>query len=65
MQELGQQGIAPPLYCTFNNGYCYKFIEGSALTVENVSKPSIFTIIAKRMAKLHSIKLSDHFLKKS
>ena len=63
MQELGQQGIAPSLYCTFNNGYCYKFIEGSVLTVENVSKPSIFTIIAKRMAKLHSMKLSDHFLK--
>ena len=63
MQELGLQGIAPSLYCTFNNGYCYKFIEGSVLTVENVSKPSISTIIAKRMAQLHTMKLSDHFLK--
>ena len=63
MQELGKQGIAPPLYCTFNNGYCYKFIEGSVLTVENISKPNISSIVAKKMAKLHSIKLSDHFLK--
>jgi len=63
MQELSQHGIAPPLYCTFNNGYCYKYIEGRVLEVEDMPKPAIYTLIAKKMAQLHSIKLSDHFLK--
>lgn len=63
MQELALHGIASPLYCTFNNGYCYKFIEGSVLTIDNVSNPHVSSLIAKKMAKLHSLKLSDHFLK--
>jgi len=63
VQELSQHNIVPPLYCTFNNGYCYKFIEGRVLEVNDMAKPEMQSLIAKRMAQLHSIKLSDHFLK--
>ncbi|XP_067914996.1 ethanolamine kinase 1 isoform X2 [Heterodontus francisci] len=39
---LHAHGCAPQLYCTFQNGLCYKFMEGSALDPEHVRNPSIF-----------------------
>lgn len=33
---------APRLYCTFNNGLCYEFLEGMALEPEHIRSPAIF-----------------------
>lgn len=33
---------APRLYCTFNNGLCYEFLEGTALEPEHIRNPAIF-----------------------
>ncbi|KAL6459573.1 hypothetical protein MHYP_G00313320 [Metynnis hypsauchen] len=46
---------APRLYCTFNNGLCYEFLEGMALEPEHIRSPSIFRLIARQLAKYHAI----------
>lgn len=39
---LQAHGCAPQLYCTFNNGLCYEFIQGEALDPQHVCNPAIF-----------------------
>ncbi|XP_076861535.1 ethanolamine kinase 1 [Brachyhypopomus gauderio] len=46
---------APRLYCTFNNGLCYEFLEGMTLETEHIRSPSIFRLIARQLAKYHAI----------
>ncbi|XP_062851721.1 ethanolamine kinase 1 [Trichomycterus rosablanca] len=46
---------APRLYCTFNNGLCYEFLEGMALEPEHIRNPAIFRLIARQLAKYHVI----------
>ncbi|XP_072418387.1 ethanolamine kinase 1 isoform X1 [Chiloscyllium punctatum] len=54
-QVLHAHGCAPQLYCTFQNGLCYTFIEGNALDPEHVRNPFIFRLITRQLAKIHSI----------
>lgn len=61
--ELAANNLAPPVYCTFNNGYCYKYIEGRVVVVDDMKNKIITKEIACKMAAIHSVKLSDHFLK--
>ncbi|XP_056091795.1 ethanolamine kinase 1 isoform X2 [Rhinichthys klamathensis goyatoka] len=46
---------APRLYCTFNNGLCYEFLEGVALEPEHIRSSAVFRSIARQMAKYHAI----------
>lgn len=46
---------APQLYCTFNNGLCYEFLQGSALEPEHIRGMPMFRLIAKQLAKYHAI----------
>ncbi|XP_057290691.1 ethanolamine kinase 1-like isoform X2 [Hydractinia symbiolongicarpus] len=62
-QELSRCSAAPPLYCTFQNGYCYRYLEGKVLGVEDFKNPVILNLCAKYIAKLHSLRLSDEYLK--
>ncbi|XP_038236248.1 ethanolamine kinase 2 isoform X2 [Dermochelys coriacea] len=54
-QVLRAHGCAPNLYCTFQNGLCYEFMQGMALGPEHVRQPQIFRLIAWEMAKMHAI----------
>ncbi|XP_078500785.1 ethanolamine kinase 2 [Lissotriton helveticus] len=58
-QLLRQHGCAPDLYCTFQNGLCYEFMQGRALGPEEVREPRIFRLIAEEMAKYHSISIPN------
>ncbi|MBN3289514.1 EKI1 kinase, partial [Polypterus senegalus] len=62
---LHAHGCAPNLYCTFNNGLCYEFIQGTALDPEHVSHPKLFRIIAQQLAKFHSIHAHNGWVPKS
>ncbi|XP_066481040.1 ethanolamine kinase 2 isoform X2 [Tiliqua scincoides] len=42
-QVLQDHGCAPNLYFTFENGYCYEFLQGKALGPEHVRQPQIFS----------------------
>ncbi|XP_053101346.1 ethanolamine kinase 2 isoform X2 [Hemicordylus capensis] len=43
-QVLQDHGCAPNLYFTFENGYCYEFMQGKALGPEHVRQPQIFSL---------------------
>uniref|UniRef100_A0A8C4VED5 ethanolamine kinase n=1 Tax=Gopherus evgoodei TaxID=1825980 RepID=A0A8C4VED5_9SAUR len=44
-QVLRAHGCAPNLYCTFQNGLCYEFMQGTALGPEHVQQPQIFRCV--------------------
>ncbi|KAJ1138058.1 hypothetical protein NDU88_004449 [Pleurodeles waltl] len=64
-QLLRQHGCAPALYCTFQNGLCYEFMQGRALGPEEVREPRIFRLIAEELAKYHSITVPNGSYPKS
>lgn len=57
---LGEIGLAPKLYATFQNGLAYEFVPGCTLTDRTVRDPVIYELIAKRLAKLHKAATSSH-----
>lgn len=44
-QVLQDNGCAPNLFCTFENGYCYEFMPGKALGPEHIREPSMFRYV--------------------
>ncbi|CAO2607139.1 Ethanolamine kinase 1 [Lemmus lemmus] len=62
---LQAHGCAPQLYCTFNNGLCYEFIQGEALDPQHVCNPAIFRLIARQLAKIHAIHAHNGWIPKS
>ncbi|XP_017285388.1 ethanolamine kinase 1 [Kryptolebias marmoratus] len=46
---------APRLYCTFSNGLCYEFLQGTALEPEHIRSQGVFRLIARQLAKYHAI----------
>uniref|UniRef100_A0A8B9LIL5 ethanolamine kinase n=1 Tax=Astyanax mexicanus TaxID=7994 RepID=A0A8B9LIL5_ASTMX len=54
-QVLHANGCAPRLYCTFNNGICYEFMQGDALGTQDVRDPVLLRLIAAEMARIHAI----------
>ncbi|KAL1505816.1 hypothetical protein ABEB36_005291 [Hypothenemus hampei] len=54
---LSKQGLAPNLYATFENGLAYRFQPGCTLNKETVRDPEIYSLVARKMAKLHKVKV--------
>ncbi|XP_004862227.1 ethanolamine kinase 2 isoform X2 [Heterocephalus glaber] len=54
-QLLRAHGCAPKLYCTFQNGLCYEYVQGVALEPEHIREPRLYRLIALEMAKIHTI----------
>lgn len=54
-QVLHANGCAPHLYCTFQNGICYEFMQGDALGTQDVRDPSLLRLISREMARIHAI----------
>lgn len=41
LKVLHANGCAPRLYCTFQNGICYEFMQGDALGTQDVRDPTL------------------------
>ncbi|NWW10979.1 EKI2 kinase, partial [Oreocharis arfaki] len=54
-QVLRAHGCAPDLYCAFQNGLCYQFLPGIALSPDHVRDPRVFRLVAREMARVHAI----------
>ncbi|XP_051889993.1 ethanolamine kinase 1 [Pristis pectinata] len=61
---LYAHGCAPQLYCTFQNGLCYKFVEGTALDPEHIRDPSVYRLITRQLAKIHAIHAHNGWIPK-
>uniref|UniRef100_UPI00398ECA29 ethanolamine kinase 1-like n=1 Tax=Pristiophorus japonicus TaxID=55135 RepID=UPI00398ECA29 len=60
-QVLHDHHCAPELYCTFQNGICYEFIQGTVLDMRLLREPSIYRLVAKAMAQFHSVQLDNGY----
>ncbi|XP_014878474.1 ethanolamine kinase 1 [Poecilia latipinna] len=56
---------APRLYCTFNNGLCYEFLQGTALEPEHIRSQAVFRLIARQLAKYHAIHAHNGWVPRS
>lgn len=61
--ELALHDFASNLHCTFSNGYCYRFMEGRVLGESDFSDKFMINECAKLLGQLHSIELSENYLK--
>jgi ethanolamine kinase len=52
---LSQYQLAQPVLLQFANGVIYKFVAGEICTRDDIKDMKIFPLIARQMAKLHSI----------
>ncbi|XP_071840201.1 ethanolamine kinase 1-like [Apostichopus japonicus] len=60
-QVLYEAGLGPKLHATFKNGISYGYMPGSILSTESVRSDELYPIIAKEMARLHTLKPKDGF----
>lgn len=60
-QVLYEAGCGPQLYATFKNGISYGFMPGSILSTETVRSEKLYPLIAREMARLHTLKPKDGF----
>lgn len=57
LRVLANLLLAPQLYCRFNNGLVYGFVEGKVISVKQMGDVHIASLIAKTMATWHKVKL--------
>jgi len=57
MDLLSNSGLGSQLLGAFNNGLCYQFQPGQSITRDMVASIQIFPLIARKMAKMHLIKI--------
>ena len=60
MLILHSKGSGPPLYAVLNNALVYGFVPGEPTDVQLIRQPAVRELVAKEIAKLHSIDLSNH-----
>lgn len=53
IQLLHTYGFAPTLFATFKNGLVYDFVPGVTLKPTSVLEPSVWRLVATRMAEMH------------
>ena len=61
-QLLRKNDISPKLYCTFENGYCYAFIEGRVLQPEDFEDQVTAERCIKLLAKIHAVAIDQDYL---
>lgn len=60
MKRLSKYGLSNRLLLLFNNGFIASYIPGRVCTCEQISSSSIASMIAKQMAKFHSVSLESN-----
>lgn len=60
MLKLQDIGCGARVYATFNNGLCYEYIDGDILAQDKLEDPLVYKEVARMMAKMHSIPLSQN-----
>ncbi|CAH1173889.1 unnamed protein product [Phaedon cochleariae] len=55
---LNKAGLSPHLYATYRNGLAYRYVPGNTLTSETVMNPSIYELVARRLALVHRVNVN-------
>ena len=62
---LHEAGLCPSLHARLGNGLCYGFSPGDQVTLEEVREEGLREKIAKLMARLHCVRVPEHFLNRA
>lgn len=60
MKIMHNAGLSAPVYCTFVNGIAYGFSPGDVLDQQMVQDDVISKLIAKKMAKMHTLQVNNN-----
>lgn len=52
---MQEEALAPPLYCRFENGFVYGYVQGTPTRPQDLCEPSIYPLIARKMAHWHHV----------
>ena len=52
---MQENGLAPPLHCRFENGFIYGYVPGIPLKPSQLSCPSFYPLVARKMARWHQV----------
>ncbi|KAK7877701.1 hypothetical protein WMY93_031588 [Mugilogobius chulae] len=56
---LESKGCGPKIYCSFNNGISYEYLQGAPLSQDQLEQPRIYRLVAAQLAKLHSVQIKN------
>lgn len=56
MTLLNSVGLSSKLYAKFENGFCYEFLNGEVLSIERLRDEEVAKLVARSIAKLHTLK---------
>lgn len=62
---LTENGLAPKLFCTFENGFCYKYQPGCTINSTHLQEDKFIKQTAVLIAKLHSVQANRPSLDKN
>jgi len=57
MDLLSKSGLGSKLHGVFNNGIVYQYLPGKSITRDMVTSPSIYPLVARKMANMHLIQM--------
>jgi len=63
-QLLATNHLAPNLYCTFENGFCYEYQHGTPILPLQLQEENFLGKTAVLLAKIHSINPQQEYLRK-
>ena len=61
LATLSKVGLCPSIYARFGNGLCYGYFPGRQLHMKEVGEEVMSGKIARLLARLHCVKLPQHF----
>lgn len=59
MVLLSSVGLSNKLFATFENGFCYEYLNGRVLDTDLVRNERVSKLVARALAKLHTLKLGS------
>ncbi len=57
---LNECHIGSKVYCKFNNGICYEYIQGKIVDCDLLKQQNVYSKVAKLTAKLHKLRPNDN-----
>lgn len=52
---LSSCGLAPTLLVRFTNGHAYRFLDGTACSLDKIATPSVWRGVARELARWHAL----------
>lgn len=52
---MREDGLAPPIFCRFENGFVYGYVKGTPLKPRQLCDPKVYPLVARKIAQWHFV----------